>query len=1394
VKHSIAFVVIAWALGLSAAFPVELIKSGDFSPARKGQFESSPEGKVLVLPRPGPSCFWKIRLDPSWAAVRLRGEIRVTDVPLCELGWQNGRFAMEWRDDRGKTVTPWPRNDGFSGTTDWKAVDYVNAIPTNAKWLCLNLCNLSTGGEVRFRNVSLVVTRSRAARPCNAGLPEGASSDAESLDGAWSVTTPTRTRLSLNGLWRVRPSLEGEGDGFVPGPNDNWGWDKIPEVWPEWGPFVASDRISPWFEDRPEEQRRFRKDRAWYGRTVRFPKVAADKRVVLSFDMIASRAVVYVDGHRAGEAAFPTGEVDLTPFVRQGEEQQLTMDVTAYPDGETLNYNEATRANKEAKIVKFKGVTGDLWLDLLPKGERIIGVYAETSVERGEITFCAELEGAKGNRRFVAEIEGCGETRRFSGEAVAGTDEVWRFTAPWKDAKLWDTHTPQNRYTCRLSLLDAQGRTVDAALPFVFGFREVKVVGRDLYLNGTKIHLRALYNNTNNTRWQTPTKRNATAFCRNVMNYGFNFIIAGNYGFSAGDVTYTAGLLEACDETGMLYSYTLPHFKDFLPFEKPENQCAYRETVRKLLRTMRNHPSVITYANTHNTAGYLGAGHPQRIDGIYELPISANGQNRSRARIARKIIGELDATRPAYHHESGNLDDFHTVNCYLNWSPVQERSEWLEHWATVGVKPLFFVEWGMPHVSSWSSYRGPLFIWRGTGYMSLWSAEFAAAFRNDLAYETTPEMRKALAHEEQLWASGKPFAWVRLVEDCRAISNNYAGVQATMMDDNWRSFRGWGITAMLPWDQESFFDYRPSKNGKAKSRTWKDLKRPGYAGPDRVQFADPEVCHPTAVGRVMRRWNAADCAWIAGDGKFTDKRHLFRPGECVKKMLMIINDRRVGQTVGWRVACDEVVRTGKVTVAPGETARVPVAFEAGEPGDHMLRASFAFDGGVVQEDTFTYTSLKPAATPKGSNLLYDPKGLTAANLTRLGVAFEKIDSLDSVDIWKGKPDLKKRLLIGREALEPAAFRRVLTPFAERGGRVLVFEQDKCTLESIGFRVQTYGLRNAWPRFRKNPLADFMTVSNLRDWAGESTLVPGYTPLRDVETMAGRDTWCGFEQMRVWRNGNRGAVATVLPEKPSYGDWCALADGAFDLQYAPLLEGRFGSGAVTFCQFDVTGRTEPDPAADDLVRRVMAALDGPLPQNKIAYPRGVQAYASAGVRGSWIIEYNEKKAPTSRFLITDGADGIPDGFHENIRKGGVALLCGLSAAEVKKWSPVPIACVETNACAYSRIERLPPELNGLSNGDWAWHGLMDFAAFTETSPDGNAAFRIVPYGKGKLVFWQVPPWKFDTVAKPYLRISKRHAETMLSRLMGNLGFNRRLPNQFYADVPQETDDPYRYYHW
>jgi hypothetical protein len=153
---------------------------------------------------------------------------------------------------------------------------------------------------------------------------------------------------------------------------------------------------------------------------------------------------------------------------------------------------------------------------------------------------------------------------------------------------------------------------------------------------------------------------------------------------------------------------------------------------------------------------------------------------------------------------------------------------------------------------------------------------------------------------------------------------------------------------------------------------------------------------------------------------------------------------------------------------------------------------------------------------------------------------------------------------------------------------------------------------------------------------------------------------------------------------------------------------------------------------------------------------------------------------------------------------------MSAKQLPLWSPVPVHSVSTNAC-FTRIEELPPELLGLSNADWAWHGRMNYDAVNMQDNNnfyGNSALRVVHYGRGCVVFCQVPPWKIDEIAKPYLRTSKRASYRLVSRILGNMGsvfetpleerFTRPIEkawlNSCYIDIPVAEDDPYRYYRW
>lgn len=279
----------------------------------------------------------------------------------------------------------------------------------------------------------------------------------------------------------------------------------------------------------------------------------------------------------------------------------------------------------------------------------------------------------------------------------------------------------------------------------------------------------------------------------------------------------------------------------------------------------------------------------------------------------------------------------------------------------------------------------------------------------------------------------------------------------------------------------------------------------------------------------------------------------------------------------------------KVALSTGEQRRIPLRFQLPEglaPREYKISVSVRFSTGETQEDSFTVHILRrPSVTRPPSKLaLFDPVGETAELLDRMGVRYTRIDSSTDLSAYEA-------LIVGKHALTPSSPAPDLKPVRD-GLKVLVFEQAPEALEKrLGFRIAVYGLRGVFKRVPDHPALEGLGEEHLRNWRGESTVVPPCLEykLSPKFNYAPTVRWCGIEVTRLWRCGNRGNVATVLIEKPHRGDFLPILDGGYSLQYSPLLEYREGKGLVLFCQMDVTGRTEPEPSAEILVRNLINYL-------------------------------------------------------------------------------------------------------------------------------------------------------------------------------------------------------------
>jgi beta-galactosidase len=610
---------------------------------------------------------------------------------------------------------------------------------------------------------------------------------------------------------------------------------------------------------------------------------------------------------------------------------------------------------------------------------------------------------------------------------------------------------------------------------------------------------------------------------------------------------------------------------------------------------------------------------------------------------------------------------------------------------------------------------------------------------------------------------------------------------------------------------------------------WDNLQRPGFS-PDYIEqrYERMDLAYkrsdwiPTAGATALIRNNRPLLAYIGGKpARFTSKDHLFVAGETVDKQIIVINNSRlpVSCDCSWSLALRRpIAGQSRVTVETGQQARIPMRFDLPpgiEPGEYKLSANATFSTGQTQQDEFLIHVLPRPPLPRVEVKVaaFDPKGQTAALLKGMGIQFDTVDATAKVAAY----DV---LIIGKAALTvdgPAPdIGRV-----RDGLKVLVFEQTPDVLERrLGFRVAEYGLRNVFPRVPDHPALAGLRAEHLKDWCGEATILPPRLKyeLNPKFNGAPTVTWCGMSVTRAWRCGCRGNVASVLIEKPARGDFLPIVDGGFSLQYSPLMEYREGRGMVLFCQMDVTGRTQSDPAAQILAANVLEYVSQWKPSRRrqalyLGEPAGRAHLQAAGLR---LGSYADGELKADRVLIVaPGNKALAahrSAVGEFLKAGGYALAIALTQEDADALLPFKISMSQAehiSACFD------PPETNSLlvgigpadvHNRDPRTIPLVSAGAMTV----GSGVLAVAR--PANVVLCQLAPWQFQYQNNFGLKRTFRRSSFVVTRLLGNLGVGGETPlltrlstpagsnepgrwlQGLYLDEPQEWDYPYRFFRW
>jgi hypothetical protein len=1291
----------------------------------------------------------------------------------------------------------------------------------------------------------VLMNRPVAADEFAAALPAGVKAVWD-LKKAHRETTPTRERICINGLWRWQPA---QINATRP-PEGRWGYFKVPGCWPGNSDYMQHDCQTLCRHPAWNNANLAGLPAAWYEREITIPHEWSGRRIALAAEYLNSYAAFYIDGKRAGEIMFPGGEAVLTPVCRPGGKHVLSMLVIAMPlGGVMLSYNDTNSARDVRGTVERRGLCGDLFLVGAPSGARITDLKVDTSVRKSTISFETGLQSLSAGKTYflTARIMRAGRDvidlkgKPFKSDTLENGRT--RFTANWKPAELWDLHTPGNLYSVRLSLLDSTNQVLDTACDLKFGFREFWIDGRDFFLNGTRVFLSAVPFDNAQLGAAMAGYEAARESMRRLKQIGVNMVYTHNYDCKPGSHLSFTEVLRAADDVGMLVSLGQPHFGHY-EWKSPgaDGNNGYARHAEYYVRMAQNHPSVVFYSMSHNATGYNEDMNPDMIDGLHD-PRDTWAMNNARLALrAEAIVRRLDPSRIVYHHSSGNLGSMHTSNFYPNFAPIQELSDWFEHWASKGVKPVFTCEYGAPFTWDWSMYRGWYKGERSFGSARVpWEfcfAEWNAQFLGDRAFAIS-EMEKAnLRWEAKQFKTGRLWhRWDYPFEIGSKVFDDRHQVIGMYLADNLRAFRTWGVSATSPWEHEHFWKLRDGVDRRRRELPvdWDNLQRPGFSADflderyERMDLAyELSDWIPTADGQVLLRNNQPLLAYIAGPSNhFTSKGHNFHPGETVEKQIIIVNNSRSPVNCDCHWALGRLHESKLVKVPTGQQERIPLRFVlpvALAPGQYDLGATVKFSTGETQRDSFAIhivprpatSSAGPAGSPSDSIeriALFDPKGETGALLRAMDIAYHTVTATADLSPYS-------TLVVGKAVLTPGGPAPSIEGVRD-GLKVILFEQTSEVLEQrLGFRVAEYGLRQVFKRVVDHPLTSGIAPEHLRDWRGESTILAP----RLHYTMRPRHgptvQWCEIPVTRVWRCGNRGNVASVLIEKPARGNFLPVLDGGFSLQYAPLLEYREGRGLVVFCQIDVTGRTESDPAAETQVRNILHYVSAwkPAPARSAVYagdPAGIKHLASAGIPA---IPYEGGSLRGDQVLVVGPGGGqklkaSAPAIARWLHAGGNLLAIGLDDHEANMFLPLEVRTrkQEHIAACFDPFE-MRSVFAGVGPADVHNRDPRDLPLVTSGATvigDG-----VLARAEGlNVVFCQLVPWQFDYARSFNLKRTFRRASYLVSRLLANMGVASSTPifarfqttvvakdrehrwlEGLYLDRPEEDDDPYRFFRW
>ncbi len=334
-------------------------------------------------------------------------------------------------------------------------------------------------------------------------------------------------------------------------------------------------------------------DKAYtYHKTFTLPNSYKGKQVILRFDGVYSQARLFINGTfvREHHGGFTRWDTDVTSYVNPGKENELQLEITDRLDD--ISYASGYAHHP------IGGILRDVTVFALPQ-THIYDFNAETQLDTLYQDACLKLRysiaNAKGTK-IVYTLSG-EKGLKIKKEFLVKQDGACIDSFDVKQPLKWDAEHP-NLYTLNVSIMQ-KGKTI-YSFDHKLGFRDIKIVGNRMLVNGKPVKLRgACRHDIHPVLGRTSTADMDSLDAQLFKESNMNFVRTSHY-------PPTEKFVEFCDKFGIYIecesaacfvdTYRQKNYAPGKSQNDPLFTDRYVSQCQEMVKTFRSHPSVLFWS------------------------------------------------------------------------------------------------------------------------------------------------------------------------------------------------------------------------------------------------------------------------------------------------------------------------------------------------------------------------------------------------------------------------------------------------------------------------------------------------------------------------------------------------------------------------------------------------------------------------------------------------------------------------------------------------------------------------------------------------------------------------------------------------------------------------------